>query len=202
MNPPRPATSAEALVPAVLAGDPAALDAWYRAEHPRVWRLCTGLLASREEAEDAVQDALMQLSDRLDRWEPARPYAAWSGRVVVNLCRDRLRRLEARRRAESAAGREVLAQAAAQPFAAGGDPAAAAAREDTARLLERALRSLAPREREAFVLTDLEGGATRDTAEAMGIASGTVRTLLAMARRRLREQLAPHLDPGEAGASR
>ena len=202
MTPPRPATSAEALVSAVLAGDPAALDAWYRAEHPRVWRLCTGLLASREEAEDAVQDALMQLSDRLDRWDPARPYSAWSGRVVVNLCRDRLRRLEARRRAESAAGREVLAEAAAQPFAASADPAAAAAREDTARLLERALRSLAPREREAFVLTDLEGGATRETAETMGIASGTVRTLLAMARRRLREQLAPHLDPGEARGSR
>ena len=202
MTPPHPATSAEALVPAVLAGDPAALDAWYRAEHPRVWRLCTGLLASREGAEDAVQDALMQLSDRLDRWDPARPYAAWSGRVVVNLCRDRLRRLESRRRAETAAGRAALEQATALPRAGALDPLDAAAREDTARLFERALASLAPREREAFVLTDLEGGATRDTAEAMGIANGTVRTLLALARRRLRERLAPHLGLSDAGGPR
>jgi DNA-directed RNA polymerase specialized sigma24 family protein len=52
------------------------------------------------------------------------------------------------------------------------------------------------------VLHDLEGGSTADVASALAIAESTVRVLLATARRRLRELLAPRLAGGSFGELR
>ena len=110
MTAPRPTADRrpEALALAVRARDPEALDAWFRAEHPRVWRICFGLLADAAEADDLAQDAMLHLHDHLDAWDSERPYGTWRNAVVANLCRDRLRRLAARRTAERAAAEEGL----------------------------------------------------------------------------------------------
>jgi RNA polymerase sigma-70 factor (ECF subfamily) len=171
------------LVRAVLEGDAEALDRWYRREHPHVWRLCVGFLADAAEAEDAAQDAMLKLHDELERWEPTRPFGAWRTRVVLNCCRDRLRRRAARARAEASAP-----EPRALP-----DPADEAARGEVREVVERALRLLSPREREAFVLRELEGQATSDVAAALGVGEGSVRSLLTLARRRLRAVLGEQL---------
>lgn len=183
------------LVDAVLAGDAPAIDRWYRREHPSVWRLCLGFLADGAEAEDVAQDAMLKLHDRLDRWDRARPYAAWRNALVLNLCRDRLRRRAARERVEMEAPlpRELP------------DPARAAERGEVREMLQRALASLSPREREAFVLRELEGHATSEVALVLEVGESTVRSLLTLARRRLRELLGERLlgssanDGGERG---
>lgn len=177
-----------ALRSALLQGDPAAIDVWYRAEHPQVWRLCLGVLADAAEAEDLAQDAMLKLLDNLDRWDPRRSWTAWRNTVVVNLCRDRLRRRATRSTHESAAGTEAALRPG--PLPSPGD--AARASEIRAALLV-ALAALTPREREAFVLVDLQGAPAAQAAEAMDIAEGSVRSLLTLARRRLRELLSPHL---------
>jgi RNA polymerase sigma factor (sigma-70 family) len=69
-----------------------------------------------------------------------------------------------------------------------------AARAELAEILAASLKHLAPREREVFVLHDLEGGATGEVAAALAIAESTVRVLLCTARRRLRDLLAPKLS--------
>lgn len=186
--------TAAALARAVLAGRPDALGRWYEHEWPGVYRLAFGLLAEPHEAEDLAQDAMLHLSDRLDRWEPTRSYAAWRNRVVVNLGRDRLRRRRARRDAEEAA--------AAEPAPGGRpDPADVGAGEEVAAMLRRALGTLPPREREAFVLVDLEEQDAGVAAAAMGVARSTVRSLVSLARRRLRDLLAARLDPSVPGGS-
>jgi len=184
---PGPDPGPEAIVLAVRAGDAAALDRWYREEHPRVWRLCLGFLANGAEAEDAAQDAMLRLLDRLDRWDTRRPWAAWRNAVVVNLCRDRLRRTEARRRAEERAAEERLPSTLPSPVAA-------AQRAEVREAVIASLESLSPREREAFVLCDLEGLTAADAASALEIGESSVRSLLSLARRRLRNVLAPRLS--------
>lgn len=188
----------------LLQGEAEAVDAWFRAEHPAVHRLCLGFLADAAEAEDAAQDAMLLLLDRLPAWDPTRAWAAWRTRLVLNHCRDRLRRVAARRGAERRAGEAALALrevgAAGGLHASGGPEDAAEVRE----LLASLLGELSPREREAFVLRDLEQRSTADTAEAMGVAEASVRSLLTLARRRLRRRLAPRLglgsvDAGEGG---
>ncbi len=176
---------------AVVRGDGDALDAWYRHEHPVVHRLCTGFLANTAEADDATQDALLALLDSLPRWDSARDWPRWRNTIVLNHCRDRLRRRQARSRAEDAGARHA-------PPAALPAPDDLAAAREVREVLMSVLVELSPREREVFVLRDLQGEAGADVAAAMGIGESSVRSLLTLARRRLRrllEERAPGLCP-------
>ncbi len=180
------------LIAAVRAGEAEALDRWYRGEHPRVWKLCLGFLADRAEADDVAQEAMLHLFDRLDDWDPGRPWSAWRNTVVLNLCRDRVRRRAARRRAEDRAAEAGFPDRLP-------DPARAAEGGEVAEVLRAALAELTPREREAFVLRELEGLATGEVAAQLGVGESTVRSLLTLARRRLRGLLAPRLGIAEGG---
>lgn len=181
------------LIERVLQGDPKSLDSWYRAEFPSVWRLAIGVLLRAEEAEDLAQEAMLKLHDRLSAWDPKRAYAPWRNTLVLNLCRDRLRRMDARRRAESEAASEESSNQATSP-------SARMEQGELRRLLHSALAQLSPREREAFVLRELENHPSEEVAAAMGIEVASLRSLLTLARRRLREYLgrtAPELIGGE-----
>ena len=195
-RPPQPSEGAR-LARALRAGDEERLGEWYAAEYPAVHRLCLGLLASGAEADDAASDAMLHLHDRLERWDPERPYGPWRSRVVVNLCRDRLRR--ASRRAVHEERAAALRSETVLPH-----PADAASADELRGVLERSLGKLSPREREAFVLIDLEGSSAAEVAENLELAVSTVRANLSLARRRLRELLGAHLPEGyalEGGAS-
>ena len=172
----------------VIAGEPEAIDRWYRRDHPAVWRLAFGLLGERAEADDLAQDAMLQLHDKLRAAEPLRSYRAFRDTLVLNLCRDRMRRRSTRQRAESGAGALRALESA---------PASSAELEqhDTQRVLRRALDQLPERERAAFVLRELEGHATAHVAAVLEIGESSVRSLLTLARRRLRDLLGERLDP-------
>src|SRR5262245_62908104 len=103
------------LLRAVLAGAPEAVDAWFRAEHPEVYRLCFGFLAHAADAEDVAQEAMLHLLDRIDAWDPSRSYRAWRTTLVLNRCRDRLRRVKSRRTAEEGAALARPEQALPDP---------------------------------------------------------------------------------------
>lgn len=188
-----PLASEWPLVQRVIAGDPESLDVWYRAEFASVWRLALGVLLRSEEAEDLAQEAMLKLHDNLERWDPRRAYGPWRNTLVLNLCRDRLRRLDARERAESTAAERNARTEWPQP-------SEAIEQGELRRLLQSALAELTPREREAFVLRELEGNSSEEVAEVMGIGVSSLRSLLTLARRRLRDVLgrrAPELIGGD-----
>lgn len=174
------------LVRAVLEGEPEAFDRWFRAEHPAVWRLALGFLADSAEAEDLAQDAMLKLHDKLEDWDPRRSWAGFRNTLVLNLCRDRLRRVDARRRAEERAGEQRLPATLS-------DPAELAASGELRGVIEAALGRLPEREREAFVLRELEGLETSEVARLLAIGESSVRSLLTLARRRLRDLLGERL---------
>jgi RNA polymerase sigma-70 factor (ECF subfamily) len=175
------------LLPGVGRGEERAVDRWYRAELPVVYRLAFGFLADAAEAQDLAQDAMLHLMDRLVTTIPDR-YPAWRSRVVLNLCRDRQRRLDVRRRKERAA-EIALPQRLPRPDDS-------ARQQEVRQVLREALGSLTPREREVFVLRDLEGASFAEVAAILGLAEGTARTFLSLARRRLRNLLGPRLASG------
>jgi RNA polymerase sigma factor (sigma-70 family) len=182
------------LLHAVRTGAPEAVDAWFRAEHPEVYRLCFGFLAHRADADDAAQEAMLRILDHLSDWDTTRSYRAWRTTLVLNRCRDRARRAQSRRAAEEgAAGRRHERVDL--------DPGSAAEHAETEERLALGLRALPAREREAFVLRDLEGLATADVARTLEITESSVRSLVTLARRRLREQLGALIGPGAAGGA-
>jgi len=177
------------LLRAVEAGAPEAVDAWFRAEHPEVYRLCFGFLAHAADAEDVAQEAMLHLLQKLAGRDAARSYRAWRTTLVLNRCRDRLRRGASRSTAEE--GAALASSERVLP-----DPHDVAEHAEIERTLALALRSLPEREREAFVLRDLDGLATEEVARALEIGESSVRSLVTLARRRLRELLGARLAPG------
>lgn len=188
---PREAAGA-ALALKLRAGAGDALGAWYEEEHPQVFRLCLAFLGDPVEAEDLAQDAMLHLADRLDRWDPARPYRPWRTRVVLNLARDR------RRRNRAMPGGAVMPELPDRLPA----PELVAEQRELQALIGSALAQLPEREREAFALHDLAGHDTAEVAEAMEIGASSVRSLLTLARRRMRDLLAPRLQPSKTGVAR
>jgi RNA polymerase sigma-70 factor (ECF subfamily) len=175
------------------AREPSALAEWYGEEHPQVFRLCLAFLANYADAEDLAQDAMLHLADHLEQWDPKRPYLPWRSRVVMNLARDW------RRRAAAGARPTVSAPELPSRLPA---PDAAAEQAEIRQSVQAVLGALPEREREAFVLHDLQGLNVDETAEAMEIGNSSVRSLLTLARRRLRTLLTPRLQPAEGGGAR
>ena len=137
---------------------------------------------SRPSAEDAVQDALLNLVERAGTFRPGARVRPWLARLVVNAAVSRTRGEARRRRRE-----EVLARSAPPPVARETSPAETAERD---RALADAIESLEPNERVPVVLHYQQGLTQSEVAEALGVTQPAVVRRLERARERLRRSLA------------
>lgn len=147
------------------------------AELDRSYRLAAVILGDRFDAEDAVHDAA-EMAWR--RWADLRVpdrFGAWFGRILVNGCRDRLRR----RRHRGLVEVNRIAVEAEHPHAPD-DPEALGLRD----LLRRAADVLSPEERIVVVLRYEEDLTVPAIAELIGVADGTVKSRLHRALGKLR----------------
>ncbi len=129
------------------------------------YRLAAVLLGSEVEAQDAVQDAAVQAWDRFGSLRDAERFGPWFQRILVNGCRDRLRR---RGRVRTLPIEEAPEPAA--PF-----PAGRLAERDA---LRRALADLPSEQREVVVLHYFGGFTLDEVSERTGERPGTVRSRL------------------------
>ena len=199
---PRAGEPSEAeLLRRVRRGDRDALLQLLAAHRETLLAIAWSYLADREEALDACQEALARAVAHAGRFDPARPVGAWLARIVRNVCLDRLRRLRHRRHASLEERREA---GLPDPGAASGNPERELLRGELGRALRAALAELRPEEREAIVMRDVLGWPYRRIEETLGLAHGTVASLIHRGRRRLRDRLRPWLAtrPGAAGGSR
>ena len=142
--------------------------------YPRLVAAVTLVSGSRPAAEDAVQEALLRAWERSERGEVIEHLNAWVSTVALNLARSGVRRIVAERRA-----RHRLGPAASSFDAPTGDPVD----------VERALRTLPRRQREAVVLRYYLGMDTREVATVLNVNEGTVKSTLHRARAALAEAL-------------
>ena len=148
----------------------------FDAHHERLFRLARRLSSDREEARDLVQEAFLRAARQPGAVpEGEKPEEAWLVRTLVNLCRDRFRRLGVRTRAAESLRREDRESAFHHPE----DAAVARA------TVQAALARLSPRRRAVVVLHELEGVAVREVARLLGVSEVTVRWHLLAARRDL-----------------
>lgn len=173
----------DALVALALAGNARAFETLVRRHEGRVLRVLRLLGVRVADREDVAQDVFLRVFRHLRGYKPGRSFEAWVYRVAVNATHDW------RDRARRVAGDEVpwpdrLGEVRPDPSSG-----READRLDLARRLEAALGTLTDREREAFVLVEVEGLDSREAARALGIAAITVRRHLSLARSRLRHSL-------------
>jgi RNA polymerase sigma-70 factor (ECF subfamily) len=159
-------------------------DDLYRMHHPRVLRLCRLLLADPDEANDVTQEVFLKLFEALQPRGREIAWAPWLTRVAVNACHDRRRsgwwkwwRQEHQEFVE------------AQVLARDPSPEGQAISNQTRREVWGALRELPARQREVFVLRQVEGWSTEEVAERLGVSPGSVKRHLYRAVHTLRTAL-------------
>ena len=145
-----------------------------------MFRVAHGLLRSVQDAEDAVQDALLKLY-RIDGWLRMEDEKAFLARTVWRVGLDVLaRRPKATEPLDDDAGRE---------FAAAGKSAEQSVADGDERALLRGLIEALPEQlRQPLVLSAIEEMTSREVAAAMGVPEGTVRTRVMRARAELKRR--------------
>jgi RNA polymerase sigma-70 factor (ECF subfamily) len=175
------------LIAMVLAGRAEAFEPLVTPHRGPLLTLASRLTGNREEALDVVQEALLRAYRSLRSFDPARSFRNWLFQIAANEARDRGRR----KGRERAAFRDVVDRAAAPA-----DPEAGHDRWETRSGLMASLTALSPREREVFVLRDIEELDIRETSRVLGCSELSVRVNLSSARKKLREVIRrdfPHL---------
>jgi RNA polymerase sigma-70 factor (ECF subfamily) len=185
------ARSDRALWEAHRAGDPEAFTALVRRHRDRLWAVALRTTGNPEDAADALQDALVSAYTRSAGYRGDAAVTTWLHRVVVNACLDRLRRNRVRRAdplpddLDDAAARGAVVAAATEAA----DPAASAEADDRRRVLLAALDRIAPDQKVALVLVDMEGYPVEEAARILDCPTGTVKSRCARGRARLAEEL-------------
>ncbi|ARF56399.1 RNA polymerase sigma factor SigM [Streptomyces gilvosporeus] len=176
-------------------GDPDAFTEIVRRHRDRLWAVALRTLGDREEAADAVQDALVSAYRAAHTFRGQSAVTTWLHRITVNACLDRARKA-ASRRTSPVAETERLEQLLEPQESA----AVPAERQDLYRQLLGALRTLPAEQRAALVLVDMQGYPVAEAAAILGIPTGTVKSRCARGRARLLP-LVTHLR-GDDGDSR
>jgi RNA polymerase sigma factor (sigma-70 family) len=161
------------LVAAARGGDRLAFEVLLD-RHDRVVRAVVRRLLGEDEGEDVVQEAFLQAYLGLDRLRQPARFGSWLCAIAVNLAKMRLR-----------SRRAVLSASTDGP--AGIDLETV----EVSELVHAALEVLPAPEREALLLTYVDGLTSLEVASLTGERPGTVRVRLHRARGRMRELLRP-----------
>jgi RNA polymerase sigma factor (sigma-70 family) len=171
---------------------PATLDAFLAQVERRAFRMAELQLRQREDAMDAVQDAML----RLVKHYRDKPAVEWSP-LFWGILRRRIVDLQRRRKVRSivvgwlGGGRDDDGDELPswEPADHGPGPLDRLHDVQSYADMAAAVRQLPQRQREAFMLRMLEGLDVAETARAMGCSEGSVKTHLSRAMHHLRDQL-------------
>jgi RNA polymerase sigma-70 factor (ECF subfamily) len=155
-------------------GDPGAFRALAVEQHPRLFAAAFGILRDRELAQDATQQALINVWRYLRGLHDPGRFEGWSYRILVHACFAEARRLPTRLA-------DTDAQAVSEPVARD-----EYARVDDRDQLERAFRRLSIDHRAVVVLHHLADLPVETVAEALDVKVGTVKSRLHRAMDELR----------------
>jgi RNA polymerase sigma-70 factor (ECF subfamily) len=178
------------LIEMVLSGRTEAFEPLVTPYRGPLLALAYRLTRNREDALEVAQDALLSAFRSLGRFDVSRSFRNWLFQIAANEARDRLRKRTRERAAFEDSVHETPAAA---------NPEAGRDRQELRSSIMRCLGVLGPREREVFVLRDLEELDIRETARALGCSSISVRVNLSSARRKIREAIRQdfsHLEEG------
>jgi RNA polymerase sigma-70 factor (ECF subfamily) len=189
-----------ALLAGLKAGDDDAYELLVRSYTPRLLAVARRFLRNEEDARDAVQDAFLSAFRSIDRFEGNARVSTWLHRIVVNAS---LMKLRTRRRKPERSIEELMPGFLEdghleQPVSEWRKlPEDQVALSELRTLLLNEIQELPDGHRDVLMLRDIEGLDTEETAKALDITPGAVKTRLHRARLALRGLLEPHLRRSE-----
>ena len=158
-------------------------------------RLAFSFLGNYEDARDASQDAFVSAYRALGRFQSRATFSTWLYRIVINSCKDTVRRRQRRPTVAVRLGPASDVDDSENLFIDAPDPGAGPgeqlANRELGLQLTRAIGTLPMKQRSAFILHQVHGMTLQETADVMGCRTGTVKAHVFRATEALRAQLEP-----------
>jgi RNA polymerase sigma-70 factor (ECF subfamily) len=177
------------LIREVREGKTESFEYFVRQYQRKITRIAYRLLRDTGEADCAAQESFLRAYQNLNDFREGSTFETWLTRICINWCKDRLKRRrivvylhQAPPETEESGPREV----AAHP---GPTPERRALSREIRERLRGALETLSPRQRSVFVLKHFEGLSIPEIAGLTGLDTGTVKSHLFRAARKIRERL-------------
>ncbi len=176
----------EDVVSRVLQGQTALFELLMRRHNERVYRAARAIVRDEREAEDVMQHAYVSAYAHLRQFDGRAKFATWLTKIAVHEAIARARKQGRVQSLDDDSG----SRGTFMPTSAGPDPERQAFAHELGALLEAAVDDLADGCREVFMLRQIEGMSTSETADALGVTEDVVKTRLSRARSALRRNLA------------
>lgn len=180
-------TSDPELVRRTRAGEVQAFGGLVQRYQQSVFGVCYRLLGERTEAEDLTQEAFIRAYQRLDSFDPTRPFGPWMRRLAANLC---LNHLQLRRPELAPLDDELDASVNASPA---GDPAGELEAAQQSEAIRAALLDLPPQYRVVVELRHYQDLSYAEIAQTLDLPVSDVKSHLFRARKLLAQRLSTDL---------
>jgi RNA polymerase sigma-70 factor (ECF subfamily) len=179
-----------AIVAQARTGDAKAFNELLQRYERKIFRLALHITQNREDAEDVLQETFLKAYQHLDQFQGQSKFYTWLVRIAVNEALMRLRR----RRPERTVSldEEVKTEEDSLPREVADwspNPEQQYNQAELREILTRTIQGLPASFRTVFVLRDVEGLSTEETAEALDLSIPAVKSRLLRARLQLRERL-------------
>ena len=178
------------LVSAAKAGEAAAFEELVNRYERKIFRLGMNITQNREDAEDVMQEAFLKSFTNLDRFQGDSRFYTWLVRIAVN---EALMKLRKRRPNQVSLDEPLTTDDDDSVFREiedwGPSPEKKFAQTELNEILNSVIGELDPIFRVVFLLRDVEGVSTEETAQTLGISVAAVKSRLLRARLKLRQKL-------------
>jgi RNA polymerase sigma-70 factor (ECF subfamily) len=180
------------VVERVIGGETSLFEILMRRHNQRVYRVARSVVRDEGEAEDVMQQAYINAFVHLKQFERRAQFSTWLTRITLYeaLARRRKKRPE---ESLSMHDEDLHEAPKAQLSSAAASPERQAYGRELARLLEEAVDALPETYRAVFMLREIEGLSTAETAEGLGVGEEAVKTRLHRAKAMVRETLTGRL---------
>jgi RNA polymerase sigma-70 factor, ECF subfamily len=186
-----PAVSDEmALVRAAKQGDVSAFEQLVKRYDRNIFRIAQHITQNREDAEDVVQDAFLKAYENLEQFQGNSKFYTWLVRIAVNESLMKLRRRKTSKTVSMDEDVETEEGSMPREFADWSpNPEQQFGQSELGDILRKTIQGLPSGFRTVFVLRDVEGLSTEETAEMLDLSIPAVKSRLLRARLQLRERL-------------
>ena len=188
------------LVQAAKKGDVGAFGELVKRYDRNVFRIALHITQNREDAEDVVQDAFLKAYENLEQFQGQSKFYTWLVRIAVNEALMKLRRRRPERMVSL--DQEVQTEEDSMPREVADwspNPEQLYNQAELRDILGKTIQGLPPGFRTVFVLRDVEGLSTEETAQALELSVPAVKSRLLRARLQLRERLNRYFKKRQAG---
>lgn len=169
------------LIERAIQGDNDAFESLMSAYERKIYGLCLRMMGNRQDGEDAAQEAMVRIWQKLPQYRGEAAFSTWVYRVAASACTDAIRKRSLRAQPSL----EAMREEGFEPQDGAPTPQQAVENSERREAMQRAIAGVPEQMRSVFLLRDVHGLSVEETARALNVSNGTVKSRLSRAREKI-----------------